>query len=141
MRHLAILVGLLAATGVGCKRATDPATGPPASLVLTRVFDYEGHVTQVTKECGCTPGFGGCGCQYAVWFAKPPATAADAGVVVGDSTPVFVGAQGLFSRSSGSAVSAGDMIEIWTDGSTAYGAVQSPPGTPCYMATQIVIVR
>jgi hypothetical protein len=141
MRQVAILVGLLVATSVGCKRATDSPLGPPAALVLTRAFDYQGHVTQVTKECGCTPGFGGCGCQYAVWFAKPPATAPDAGVVVGDSTPVFVGGQGLFSRSSGSAVATGDMIQIWTEGGTAYGAVQSPPGTPCYFAAQIVIVR
>jgi hypothetical protein len=139
MRHVAILIGLLVASSVGCKRATDPTAS--ASLVLTRVFDYQGHVTQVIKECGNTPGPGGYGCQYAVWFATPPGTAADAGVVVGDSTPVFVGAQGSSSRSSASAVAAGDMIEIWTDGTTAYGAVDSPPDTPCYMATQIVIVR
>jgi hypothetical protein len=141
MRHVAILIGLLVAAGVGCKRATDPPAGGSASLVLTRVFDYQGHVTQVTKECGCTPGFGGCGCQYAVWFAKPPDTAPNAGVVVGDSTPVFVGAQGLFSRSSGSAIAEGDLIDIWTEGGTAYGVVQSPPGTPCYFGSQIVIVR
>lgn len=140
MRHLAILFGLLVASSVGCERATGPADpATPASLVLTRASDFQGRVTHVTRQCGSWPF--GYGCQDNVWFARPPDTAADAGVVVGDSTPVFVGAQGSFYASTGSAITAGDMIQIWTDGSTTWGATQCPPGAPCYMATQIVIAR
>ena len=145
MRYLAILIGLLVATGVGCKRATDPADPAPAPLVLTRVSDYQGHVTRVITWCGgfTTPvGWPpNDGCEYNVWYATPPNTAADAGVIVGDSVPVFIGAPGSYYASTPSAIGVGDMIQIWTDGATVWGAVNCPPGTPCYGANQIVIVR
>jgi hypothetical protein len=142
MRHVAILIGLLVATGVGCKRATDPAA--PAALVLTRAFDYQGHVSQVTRACGAhpsTPPATAYVCQENVWFTTPPGTVPNAGVVLTDSTPVFAGAQGSFSRSTASAITVGDVIQIWTDGSIAYNAVEAPPGAPCYTARQIVIAR
>ena len=120
-----------------CTRVTGPT--PSAPLVLTRVPELQGCVTDVTKECGCTPA--GCGCQWNVWFATPPDTAADAGVIVGDSTPVFVGMQGSFGRSSPSAIAVGEKIDIWTTGGTAWGATQCPTGAPCYFGNQIVIVR
>ena len=144
MRHLLILVGLVVAGSAGC-RASDPVDPAPASLVLTRAFDHRGYVTHVYKQCGESPGPVGYvahwGCQYNVWFASPPDTVADAGVVAGDSTPVFVGTQGSFYMSAASDIAAGNTIEIWNDWTTAYGAVNCPPGTPCYMATQIVIVQ
>jgi len=142
---LVVLVGLLASACIDqpaarCARVTGPT--PAAPLVLTRAPELQGCVTDVTRECsGLLLQAGGSGCQDNVWFATPPDTAPDAGVLVGDSTPVFVSAHGSFRRSSPAAIAIGEKIEIWTTGGVAYGAVQCPLYAPCYFGNQIVIVR
>ncbi len=131
-RRLTMLLVLSAA-------ACESATGPAVALVKTTPPDFVGVVTRNMLEAGCTPA-GGCGDQYAVWVAIPPSDTGDAGVVVGDSTPIFVSNRfGLARAASGGSIVVGDSIHVWHDWTVAYGAVQAPFGAPCYMGTQIVV--
>jgi hypothetical protein len=114
-------------------------TGPSTTLVLTQPPDLTAVVFQSTHESGPTPG--GYVSQYAVWIGNSGATSGDAGVVVGAGIPVFVSSSGKLTRTTGEAIAAGDLIQVWRDASVAYGAVEAPPGTPCYIGTQIVILR
>ena len=79
--------------------------------------------------------------QYAVWIGRPTGTRPDAGVLVAAKTPVFLRINGALARTTGAAITAGDFVQVWRDASVAYGAVQAPPGAPCYHATQVVIER
>jgi len=119
--------------------ACQDGTGPNTALVLSRSPDLRAVVFQSTHESGPTPG--GYVSQYAVWIGSSGAPSADAGVVVGAVTPVFVRSSGKLTRTTGVAIAVGDLIEVWRDTSVAYGAVEAPPGKPCYEGTQIVIMR
>ncbi len=131
-----VLPLLLTVLLAGCQDGTDPNT----TLVLTRPPDLTATVFQSTHESGPSPN-GGQISQYAVWIGSGGATTADAGVVVGTVVPVFVRSSGKLTRTTGAAIAAGDIIQVWRDASVAYGAVQAPPGQPCYRAMQIVIVQ
>ena len=135
MRRAKLVAALMLAGIAGCERAT----APNVSLVLARTPDALGVVTSSSYATGQTPG--GPERYYDFWFASPPETAPSAGVAVVVSTPVFLSRQGVLGRASAGSIAAGDTIQVWTDGSSAYGTADSPPGTPCYLATQIVIRR
>jgi hypothetical protein len=128
----------VAAVGVvlvvlGCERATAPVT----SLVLTRAADLAGVVMSTTYESGWVPA-GFYMRQYDIWVAVRPDTSANAGVVVSVLVPVFVREYGALYRASASVLAVGDSLQIWTDSSVTYGAVEAPPGAPCYFATQVL---
>jgi hypothetical protein len=126
---------LLVAQLAGCQ----DATGPNATLVLSRPPDLTAVVVRSTHESGATPA--GVISQYALWIGSSNARSADAGVVVGAAIPVFARSNGKLTRATAAAIAAGATIQIWRDGAVAYGAVEAPPGKPCYTGTQIVIMR
>ena len=69
-------------------------------------------------------------------------SAANAGVVLPLSAPVFLRSNGGLATTDASKIRVGDQIQVWRDPiRVAYGAVQGPPGAPTYTGTQIVIVR
>ena len=119
----------------GCRDNAGPDTtlevsGPPALTATVFQSTHEEFISPVGPIS-----------QYALWIGLPAGTRPDAGVLVGARTPVFLRINGELSRATGAAIEAGDRIQLWRDGSVSYGAVQAPPGAPCYHATQIVIER
>lgn len=126
---------LVTALLTGCQ----DGTGPDTTLVLSGPPDLTAAVFQSTYESGPSPN--GYISQYAVWIGSPGATSADAGLVVGAAIPVFVRSGGVLTRTTGAAIATGDIIQVWRDASVAYGAVQAPPGQPCYRGKQVVIVQ
>jgi hypothetical protein len=64
------------------------------------------------------------------------------GLIVGLPTPVSL-LQGTRPPVKATSYSflVGDEVEVWRDASVAWGSQQSPPGTPSYHATRIVIHR
>jgi hypothetical protein len=126
---------LLTALLTGCQ----DGAGPDTTLVLSGPPNVTAAVFQSTHESGPSPN--GYISQYAVWIGNPGATSADAGIVVGAATPVFVRFRGELTRTTGATIKAGDIIQVWREASPAYGAVQAPPGRPCYYGKQIVIVQ
>jgi hypothetical protein len=127
---------VLTALLIGCQDSAGPDT---TTLELSGPPDLTVAVFQSTHESGFFPG--GYVSQYAVWIGSPGATKADAGVVIGAATPVFVRSGGTLARTTAAAIVPGDVIQVWRDASVTYGAVQAPPGQPCYHGRQIVIVR
>ena len=113
--------------------------GPKADLVLTTLPDFSARVSYVAFEGGNGPD--GAYSQHNVWVIVPPATDANAGVVVPTRSPVFVRTRdGIFS-SDGNQIRIGDRVEVWHDVTRAYGVVEGPPGAPTYTSTQVVIDR
>jgi len=129
------IVLLLTLVTTGCQ----DGTGPSTTLVLSGPADLTAVVFQSTHESGPTPG--GYVSQYAVWIGSSGAINPDAGLVVGSETPLFVSSDGKLTRTSAAAIAVGDVIQVWRDASVAYGAVEAPPGKPCYTSTQVVILR
>lgn len=122
---------------VFCACSSD-SLGPKADLVLTTPPDFSARVYSVEFEGGNGPG--GSYSQQNVWVIIPPATAANAGVVVPTRSPVFVRTRdGIFS-SEARQIRAGDKVEVWHDRTVAFGAVEGP-GAPTYASTQVVIDR
>jgi hypothetical protein len=136
-RHRVVLSSLLSALVFGGGACTS-ATSPP--LLFATAPDLSGTVSKAEFEGGNGPA--GPYSQYDIWLIVPPASSANAGVVVGTSTPVFVhGNSGLVAVSAAE-IRVGDQIQVWRDPiHVAYGAVQGPPGAPTYEGTQIVIMR
>jgi hypothetical protein len=136
-----ILCFLSSAWLIGIVACSSGSTlGPPATLVLSTAPDFTASVARVEFERGNGPA--GPYSQHDVWLVIPPGTAANAGLVIGEPTPVFVrtGAGTFLSNPSGLKV--GDRVEVWHDIQVAYGAVQGPPGAPTYTnLKQIVIDR
>jgi hypothetical protein len=134
IQALRSLLFLVFAAVLGCQDNAGPATlvvsGPPALTAAVFQSTHEEFISPVGPIS-----------QYAVWIGQPGGTRPDAGVLVGAKTPVFLRKSGGLSRVSGAVIEPGDLIQLWRDGSVAYGAVQAPPGAPCYDATQIVIER
>jgi hypothetical protein len=120
--------------GAACTSATSPL------LLFATAPDLSGTVSKAEFEGGNGPA--GPYSQYDIWLIVPPASSANAGVVVGTSTPVFVrGNNGLVAVSAAD-IRVGDQIQVWRDPIfVGYGAVQGPPGAPTYQGTQIVIIR
>jgi hypothetical protein len=113
--------------------------GPDASLPLSGPADLTATVFRSTHEEFISPV--GPISQYAVWIGLSSDTRPDAGVLVGARTPVFLRIGSTLSRASAASIRAGDRVHVWRDASVSYGAVQAPPGAPCYHATQVVIER
>lgn len=126
---------LLTALLTGCQ----DGTGADTALELSGPPDLTAVVFQSTYESGPSPN--GYISQYAVWLGAPGATSPDAGIVIGAATPVFVRSGATLTRTTAAAIASGDIIQLWRDASVAYGAVQAPPGQPCYRGEQIVIAR
>lgn len=127
---------LLALTAVlGCQDNAAPDT----LLAISGPPDLTAAVFRSTHEEFISPV--GPISQYAVWIGLPAGSRPDAGVLVGKTTPVFLRINGGLSQTTGASIRAGDLIQVWRKASVAYGAVQAPPGAPCYQATQIVIER
>jgi hypothetical protein len=127
---LAIVGALL----LGCSSATEPVS-PRFSTAPA----FSATVTMAERESGLGPA--GAYNQINVWLAIPPGTDPNAGIIVLDATPVYVTTGASFYASSASAIKSGDRVQVWHDDEVAYGAVQSPPGSPAYRAVQVVIVR
>lgn len=119
--------------------ACQDSTGTETTLPVSGPADLSATVVQSTHEEFISPG--GPVSQYAVWIRPPTGTRPDAGVLVGAQTPVFLRADGVLSETTGAAITAGDLVQIWRSASVVHGAAQAPPGAPCYDATQVVIER
>ncbi|MEO8029199.1 MAG: hypothetical protein ABI765_00045 [Gemmatimonadota bacterium] len=139
-----VLVGLTGLLLAGCSQRTltgaDPDCTTSLALLRSSVPDLTGQLESVFVDSGNTPA--GPRHQHNLWLTMAPATAPNAGVVVGRATPVFL------QRGSGAPVpvtacdlAAGDSLVIWHDGSVAYGSVEGPPGAPGYFATQVLVIR
>ena len=135
-----VLLPTLLALGTACGATAESALGPPATLALTTAPDLTGTVARADAENAVGPE--GPYSQVDVWLTVPPATAANAGVVVPLKTPVFVrGRGGAVTAAAPGDIRAGDAVEVWHDQVVGYGAVQGPPGAPTYFGTQVVIDR
>ena len=133
--HALIAVSVLIAA------ACSGATSPTATLVLQTNPDLSGNVMKVEYESGNGPGFGPYA-QWDIWVLIPPASSANAGVVLPVAAPVFLRSNGGLVTATASQIRVGDRLEVWRDPvHVSYGAVQGPPGAPTYEGTQIVIVR
>ena len=115
------------------------ATAPTAALALSGAADFSGRVAHVTYEAANGPA--GPYAQYDVWVAVGGSGAATAGVVVPTEGPVYLRGGGVVTPARPGDLRAGDVVEVWHDQTTAYGAAQGPPGAPTYTATQVVIDR
>ena len=115
------------------------SAAPEVALVLPTPPDMVVIVFQSTHENFYSPV--GYVSQYAVWIGSYGVPRPEAGVVVSASTPVFIRERGGLTRATGAAINPGDVLEVWRDASVAYGAVQAPPGAPCYRGLQVVISR
>jgi hypothetical protein len=120
--------------------ACSTGTEPDATLALSTPPNFSATVLNVRFEGGNGPG--GPYSQYDVWVAIPPASTANAGVVVATSDPVFArGREGRLTAAHASDIEVGSTIEVWHLRGPGYGAVQGPPGGPTFGGDQIVIVR
>jgi hypothetical protein len=108
--------------------------------MLATAPDFSGSVAKAELESGNGPA--GYYAQHDIWVVIPPATNANAGVVVPTSAPVFLRHRGGLVAVAASEIRVGDRIQVWRDPiQVGYGAVQAPPGAPVYRGTQIVIDR
>ena len=121
-----------------CACSGDSA-GPRADLVLTTPPDFSARVSYVEFEGGNGPD--GAYSQQNVWVVVPPATVANAGVVVPTSSPVFIRTGDGILSSDANQIRIGDRVEVWHDITAAYGVVEGPAGAPTYRSTQVVIDR
>lgn len=132
------LIAALVLTASACRGTTSPSN---ATLVLQTDPDLLGNVMKVEYESGIGPGFGPYA-QWDIWLLIPPASSANAGVVLPVAAPVFLRRNGGLATASASQIRVGDRLKVWRDPvHVGYGAVQAPPGAPDYVGTQIVIVR
>jgi hypothetical protein len=131
------LCTVLAQTACAYTRTT--ATPVPVSAPAAPNF-----VARVVSACRAT-GIGpavGLHSQVDLIVAIPPATVANAGVIVDVRARLYI-RQGTWSPLMATADSfvTGDELEVWHDGMPALESAQSPPGTPAYHATKVVIRR
>lgn len=138
MRHpitsrIALLSSLLAAAG--CL----DATATTVTLPIQTAPDFTARVVSTTVEQGFTPE--GWISQYVVFVAVPPSDSANAGVILSVTVPVFALTNGTLRRDAAFDIAVGDSIEVWRSSSYSLDAAESPPNSPAYFATQIVIVR
>ena len=135
-RYRDSLIFALALGTAGCHDGTAPLT----TLAIPTAPDFVAVVTRSTLHEFFAPA-GFWVSQYEVWVAIAPSQAANAGVVVGASQPVFVSTGGVLAQVTPAEITPGDTIQVWREASVGYGSVQAPPGAPSYFATQIVIIR
>ena len=126
---------LLTALLTGCQQGTGPGT----TLELPEPPNLTAAVFQSTHESGNFPD--GYVSQYAVWIGAPGAASPSAGLLVAAARRYMSGRNGTLAKATAAAIRPGDLIEVWRDASVSYGAVQAPPGQPCFIGRQVVIVR
>lgn len=139
MRERPCRIPLFVLVALGTTACTG-TTSPTTTLVFSRTPDFVGVVASSTQWSFFPPSgyvFSG----YDVWVAIDPSPTANAGVIAGDSIPVYVSHGGMLARTTPAGISSGDSIRVWHDSSVAYGTSQAPPGAPRYWATQVVLVR
>jgi hypothetical protein len=119
--------------------ACDGPTGPGVTLVLSAAPDFVAVVTKNSYQSGLNPA-GWSFSQYDLWVALPPSDTADAGVVISDSTPVFFKNRFGLARGSAASIRTGQTVSVWHDTHVVYGSVQAPPGSPCYVGTQVLVL-
>ena len=117
--------------------SSNDALGPKVTLVLSTPPDFSGRVSEV--DYWSTNGPAGPYSQFNAWLVIPPSSSANVGVVISTASAVFIRHEGQIYSSSASSIKVGDQIEVWHNGTVAYGAVQGPPGCPTYESTQVVI--
>ena len=130
---------LVAAAVIAASACGDGSTGPGESLVIKTAPQFAATVDKSTLESGNGPN--GPYSQYDLWVIVLPGIAANAGVVVPASVPVFLRHDGRLDASAASVIHKNDKIEVWREPQVVTGAVQAPPGAPLYVATQVVIGR
>ena len=135
MRRIIFTAALAALGAMACRDTTAPTT----ILTESGSADFEAVVIKITHESFFSPA--GYVSQYDVWVAIAPSNHADAGLVLGASTPVFISNDGVLVRATGESIRFGDSVQVWRDSSVGYGAEQAPPDSPCYHATQVLILR
>ena len=126
----------LALGAAGCHDSTAPVT----TLAIPTAPDFVAVVASSTHYEFVAPS-GYWVSQYEPWVAIGPSQSANAGVVVAAARPVFLGTSGVLERVTPAEIAPGDTIQVWREAAVVYGAIQAPPGSPSYGATQIVIVR
>jgi hypothetical protein len=130
------LLAACAFAAAACASATDPS----ATLMITTPPDFSATVSKAELEGGNGPA--GPYEQYDLWVVIPPASTANAGVVLPKSAPVFMMRGGGIAAADAGQIRVGDQIRVWRDPVfVGYGAVQAPPNAPVYRGMQIVIVR
>ena len=139
MRIHTIAFRALIMASAAAAAACSSATATSATLVLNTEPDFLARVSRVEFESAYGPA--GQYAQYDIWVIIPPASEANAGVVLPTSAPVFLQSGAGLVTAGGDQIRVGDQIQVWRDRGVAYGAVQGPPGSPTYRGMQIVIVR
>jgi len=137
IRVTAVLSVVLGAT------ACSTPTGP---LVLRRAPDLIGTVSSTTRRDYVVPVPNGAFDGYGIFLAVGPSTTANRGLLVSDSTPVFIDHVGAVSRATPADITAHDSVRVWHNAVVVpYDPGQvgciSPPQGECYVATQVVVVR
>ena len=131
-----IWMSVLAAAVFGCSESTAPTNTVP----LTTAPDFSGLVTKAETQNFNAPS-GYYVSQRVAWVAIAPANRANAGVIIGRNVAVFIRLpSGEMIKSNFGAVMPNEAVQVWHDRSTAYGAVEAPPGSPAYSAVQVVIM-
>ena len=125
---------LLALAGCGdqTRPEGDPQILPDPPNLMARVF-------QSTRRSGPTPA--GYISQYELWIGAPGSTAPEAGLVIGEKTPVFQRIDEELVLTTAATIAVGDLLAVWREPGAAYGSVQAPPGRPAYYASQVVVTR
>jgi len=131
----------LALAALGAASCSHP-TGP---LVLDGAPDFVGVVTTTLRRDFYPPG-GYPLHGYSVFLAVTPSTTPNAGLLVRDSTPVFIEGNRALATATPAAISVGDSVRVWHDATVVpYSPNQAgclaPPESLCYVATQVVVVR
>ncbi len=129
---------LFTLSALACSSATGPTT---TTLVLSTPPNFVAVVTSNTLERGNSPA--GYVSQHNLWVTIPSAisTQVNAGVVVGELTPVFLQTNGRLVHTTASSIRVSDVVQVWHDQTVAYGTAQAPPDAPAYSGQQIVILR
>ena len=131
----ATIAALLIPVAACYDSATDPTDAP-----ITTPHDFVAVVTQITYEDGFVPA-GFKLDQYDFFVTIPPATQANAGIVLGPHTLVFRPRGRSFTPVSRSRVAVGDTLKVWLGSGPAYGSVQAPEGAPAYGVNQIILLH
>lgn len=145
-RALSILVvaGVAALVTMSCSGDTPTqAIGGPcpqtSAAPLGTPADFSAVVNRNAYEGGSSP-IGNLS-QYDLWV-NVGSVAPNAGVLVpGSAAPVFrMTGSGALTPATICDVQPGDSIQVWVGFGVTRGAVESPPGTPLFDGTQVVIV-
>jgi hypothetical protein len=142
---LSMFVLAAAATQSAC--SVDVVSPAPIGLcaVITAPLNtaspnFTAVVSRVTYNSSISPM--GPLSQHEVWLTIPPSAMPNAGVVIGRNAPVLAqSGSGPATAVAACTIAIGDRVQVWHDGSAAYGSAQAPPESPAYFGTQLVIAR